>query len=329
MELNPPKNDPRPDDPVGDDRLRLIFTCCHPALEPSAQIALTLRLIAGLQTHEIARAFLVPDTTMAQRLVRAKRKISANKIPYRIPSDHELTDRLRPVLAVIYLVFNEGYIATTADTLVRRDLCDEAIRLARLLVALMPDEPEAVGLLALMLLTHARTPARIDQDNELVRLGDQKRDLWNRVMIEEGHELVRQCLRRDRPGPYQYQAAINAVHADAPQAVATDWGQIVALYDQYVAVDASPIVALNRAIAIGELDGPEAGLRELDEVELAEYPYYHAARAEFLQRAGRTSEAIDALAEAVNRTSNQPERRHLERGLQTLRGTTTAQPNSA
>jgi len=312
MHLRPPASDQPEDlDPVGDDRLRLVFTCCHPALELPAQIALTLRLIAGLQTAEIARAFLVPETTMAQRLVRAKRKIAANKIPYRIPTDGELPDRLPPVLAVVYLIFNEGHTATDADTLVRTDLCNEAIRLGRLLVTLMPDEPEAIGLLALMLLIHARTPARQDAQGNLVLLADQDRTRWNRDTIDEGHALVRQCLRRNHPGPYQFQAAINAVHADAAHFDATDWSQIITLYDQYYAVDPNPIVALNRAIAIGERDGPAAGLRQLDNLALDNYPYYHATRADFLQRLERLDEANAALDTAIALTTNRIERRHL------------------
>jgi RNA polymerase sigma-70 factor (ECF subfamily) len=258
-----------------------------------------------------------------------KRKIAAAKIPYRIPADHELTDRLGPVLAVVYLIFNEGYIAATSDTLVRRDLCDEAIRLARLLVQLMPDEPEAIGLLALMLLSHARTPARTDRDGEFVRLADQDRTLWDFAMIGEGHELVRQCLRRNRPGPYQYQAAINAVHTDARRADATDWAQIVVLYNQYFEADPSPIVALNRAIAIGELEGPEAGLDALDKIQRTDYAYFHAARAEFLKRAGRPTDALDAITQALSRTSNATERRHLERERRTLRAEATIQKRGA
>jgi RNA polymerase sigma-70 factor (ECF subfamily) len=301
------------EDIVNDDRLRLIFTCCHPALARNAQVALTLRLLGGLQTSEIARAFLVPEATMAQRIVRAKRKISAAGIPYRIPTGAELPDRLRGVLAVIYLVFNEGYTASSGDSLVREDLCAEAIRLARVLVSLMPDEPEATGLLALLLLTDARRTARTGADGLLVQLGEQDRSLWDQSLIEEGHSLVRACLRRNQPGAYQIQAAINAVHTSASTAAETDWRQILRLYDQLRQYVPTDIVALNRSIALAEVEGPAAGLAALEVLGLEEYHLFHATRADLLLRLNRRDEAIAAYDAALELTTNATERAFLLR----------------
>ena len=300
-------------DVVPDDQLRLIFLCCHPALAPDVQVALTLRLLGGLQTAEVAHAFLVPEATMAQRLVRAKRKIRDNRIAYRIPDAEQLPHRLPPVLATIYLIFNEGYTATSGPSLVRTDLSAEAIRLGRVLVELLPGRPEALGLLALMLLTDARRAARLDAAGELVRLADQDRSLWDRALIAEGHALVRECLRRNEPGPYQLQAAIAAVHADAARAELTDWAQVVALYDQLYTAQPTDVVWLNRAVALAELRGPQAGLDTLAAVDLPGYHLFHATRAELLAGLGRRDEAAEAFDRALALVGNDAERRHLER----------------
>jgi RNA polymerase sigma-70 factor, ECF subfamily len=295
--------------PVQDDRLRLIFTCCHPALSTEAQVALTLRLLGGLSTKQVASSFLVGEGAMAQRLARAKRKIKAARIPYRVPEEHELPDRLRPVLAVVYLVYNAGLSSPTEP-----DICAEAIRLARILATLMPDEPEVAGLLALLLLTESRRASRVGPDGRLVLLGEQDRRRWDNGLIEEGQAIVRACLRRNQPGAYQLQAAINAVHADAPTVEQTDWSQIVALYDQLLAVAPTPVVALNRAVAIGEVQGPAVALALVDELDLDQYHPFHATRADLLRRLRRTSEATAAYERAAAMAPTDADREFLRQG---------------
>ena len=298
--------------PVPDDRLRLIFTCCHPALSTQAQMALTLRLLGGLSTAQVARSFLVTEATMARRLVRAKHKIKAAKIPYRVPEAHELPDRLRPVLAVVYLIYNAG-LSGPAEP----DFCAEAIRLARILAALMPDEPEVAGLLALLLLTESRRSSRLRPDGSLVVLGEQDRTQWDRALIQEGQAILRHRLRRNQPGPYQLQAAINAVHADAATVQETDWSQIVALYDQLLGVAPTPVVALNRAIAIGELQGPAAALPLVEGLDLDSYYPFHATRADLLRRLGRHREAAAAYQRAAAMAPTEAEREFLRMGGRT------------
>jgi RNA polymerase sigma-70 factor, ECF subfamily len=310
--LSPGNDDPgapKKEGPVQDDRLRLIFTCCHPALSTEAQVALTLRLLGGLSTTEVARSFLVTEPAMAQRLARAKRKIKAARIPYRVPEEHELPDRLRPVLAVVYLVYNAGLTSPAEPA-----LCLEAIRLARILATLMPDEPEVDGLLALLLLTESRRASRTRPDGSLVLLGEQDRGRWDRALIGEGHAIVRRCLSRNQPGAYQLQAAISAVHADAATIEETDWSQIVALYDQLLALAPTPVVALNRAIAIGEVQGPAAALALVDDLDLDNYHPFHATRADLLRRLGRDGEAAAAYQRAAAMAPTDAERDFLRLG---------------
>jgi RNA polymerase sigma-70 factor (ECF subfamily) len=318
-------DEPMEEGAVGDDRLRLIFTCCHPALASASQVALTLRLLGGLGTGEIARAFLCPETTMAQRLIRAKAKIRDARIPYRIPERGDLPARLAAVLAVLYLIFNEGYAASAGPQLTREDLCTEAIRLARQLRELLPDQPEVLGLLALMLLIDSRRRARTSETGELLPLAEQDRGRWDRGLIAEGQSIVRECLRRNQPGPYQIQAAINAVHSDAPTAATTDWSQILQLYDQLMACAPSPVVALNRAVAVAETAGAAAALAIVDGLPLDDYDLHHAVRADLLRRLDRRVEAARAYEQAIARTQNRAECRFLEQALERLRSDRTVQ----
>jgi RNA polymerase sigma-70 factor, ECF subfamily len=317
MQMYDDETPPEPTGAITDDRLRLIFTCCHPALAPEARVALTLRLLGGLTVAEIAEAFFVPETTMAQRITRAKKKIKVAGIPYRVPAPADLTERLSAVLAVVYLVFNEGYLSTSGEAPIREELTGEAIRLGRVLRHLLPDVPEVAGLLALMLLTEARRSTRV-AGGELVTLPEQDRGGWDRAMIDEGHALVRECLEANRPGQYQLLAAINAVHTDAPTAADTDWSQIATLYTQLYAVTPTPVVALNRAVAVAELDGPEVALAEVDRLDLTSYHAWHATRADLLRRLGRSAEARAAYDDAIAATANEAERAYLTRRRGTL-----------
>jgi RNA polymerase sigma-70 factor (ECF subfamily) len=323
--LSPPTPEPRPGDESGvtDDRLRLIFTCCHPALSVEAQVALTLRTLAGLTTAEIARAFLVPEPTMAQRLVRAKRKIRDAGIPYRVPPAHLLPERTNAVLSVLYLLFNEGYSASAGADLLRPDVSGEAIRLGRTLAELMPDEPEALGLLALMLLQDARRATRVDDAGDLVLLGDQDRSRWDAAAIGEGRELLEQALRRGRPGPYQVQAAIAACHATAATPADTDWQEIAVLYGELARMTGSPVVELNRAVAIAMRDGAAEGLALVDAIvargALEKYHLVHAARADLLARLGRREGAVTSYERALALASQEPERRFIERRINEVR----------